>query len=166
MRQLTFFNAEQEGFAPKTCAFTGHRELFEDFSQAALKAQIQACMEMGVTTFFSGMAMGFDMIAVQLVLELKSQYPDVRIVACVPCLEQEKYYSDEDKKQYAKLLKQADEVVVLSEQYFRGCMQKRDRYMADRADVLIAYCRKTTGGTAYTVQYFQKTKSNERILFL
>ena len=167
MKQLTFLEQmNTDGFAPKTCAFTGHRELDGDFSKSDLKKSILACMEMGVTTFFSGMAMGFDMLAAELVIELKKKFPSVKLVACVPCHEQEKYYSDKDKQRYVKLLKNADEVVVLSDHYFQGCMQKRDRYMADRADLLIAYCRKTTGGTAYTVNYFKKAKSEERILYV
>jgi hypothetical protein len=35
-------------------------------------------------------------------------------------------------------------------------MQKRDKYMADNADILIAYLKKPTGGTAFTVNYFTK----------
>lgn len=166
MEQLTFFNREKEESPPETCAFTGHRELGDDFSKSKLKKQIRSCIEGGVTTFFSGMAMGFDLIATELVLELKKKHPDVKLVACVPCLEQEKYYSEADKARYVKCLKKADEVVVVSEQYFRGCMQKRDRYMADHADVLIAYCRKSKGGTAYTLSYFKKTHSDVRIIYL
>ncbi len=166
MEQLTFLNREQEETTPQTCAFTGHRELGDDFSKSKLKKQIRSCIEGGVTTFFSGMAMGFDLIAAELVLECKKKHPDVKLVACVPCLEQEKYYSEKDKVRYAKCLKKADEVVVVSEQYFRGCMQKRDRYMADRADILITYCHKSKGGTAYTVAYFKKKHSDERIIYL
>lgn len=166
MEQLTFFNREKDKSPPETCAFTGHRELGDDFSKSKLKKQIRACIEEGVTTFFSGMATGFDLVATELVLELKKKHPDVKLVACVPCLGQEKYYSEADKARYVKYLKKADEVVVLSEQYFRGCMQKRDRYMADRADVLIAYCRKSKGGTAYTVSYFKKKNLDARILYL
>ena len=55
---------------------------------------------------------------------------------------------------------------MLAEHYFRGCMQQRDKYMADRADVLIAYCKKDVGGTAYTVHYFKKKYPFKEILFL
>ena len=62
------------------------------------------------------------------------------------------------KKRYEKILKKADETVVISERYTPWCMAKRNEYMADRADALIAYCHKTKGGSAYTLNYFQKKK--------
>ena len=38
--------------------------------------------------------------------------------------------------------------------------------MADRADVLVAYLKQNTGGTAYTVKYFQKKKPLNRVIFV
>ena len=147
----------------KACAFTGHRELGEDFSARKLKKQIKQLMEGGVTTFLNGVAVGFDLLAAEYVLELKKKFPNVKLIACVPCYGQEKKYSTEDKARYIKIIKNADEVVALAEHYFRGCMQNRDRYMVDNAELLICYCRKTTGGTAYTVRYFEKTHGEEFI---
>lgn len=120
-------------------------------------------MEGGVTTFLNGVAVGFDLLAAEYVLELKKKFPNVKLIACVPCYGQEKKYSTEDKARYIKIIKNADEVVALAEHYFRGCMQNRDRYMVDNAELLICYCRKTTGGTAYTVRYFEKTHGEEFI---
>ena len=140
----------------KTCAFTGHRNLEEDFSPRTLKKAIKACIERGVYTFLCGMAMGFDLKAASCVLEMKKKYKQIKLIACIPCNHQEKAYTEADKKTYAKLYKKADERVLLGEEYTRDCMLKRNRYMADRADVLIAYVKRNTGGSAYTVRYFQK----------
>ena len=85
---------------------------------------------------------------------------------CIPCKEQEKYYSEEEKKIYKKLYKKADEILLLSENYTKYCMLKRDEYMADRADVLMAYQKKETGGTAFTVKYFKKKYPLKRCVFL
>ena len=168
MEQLNFLlkTGEDAPLHKKACAFTGHRQLGEDFSARKLKKEIKKLMEAGVDTFYNGMAMGFDLIAAEQVLELKKKFPCARLIACVPCYGQEKYFSDEDKKRYAKILKKADETVTLSEYYYNGCMQKRDRYMADRADVMIAYCKKEEGGAAYTVKYFSKTKGKENIIYV
>ena len=149
-----------------TCAFTGHRELGEDFCARTLKKELEKAVEQGVHTFYNGMAMGFDLIAAETVLKIKKKHPQVRLIACIPCYGQEKYFSEKDKKRYVRILKKADEQVCLSEHYYRGCMQMRDRYMADRADMLIAYCKKTTGGAAYTVSYFCKKYPCKRVIFL
>lgn len=151
---------------PKSCAFTGHRVLEDDFSLRKLRQEIKKAVEKGVKVFYTGMAKGFDLIAAEEVLKIKKSYPEVKIEACIPCYEQEKNFFEEDKKRYAKILKNADKIVYVSEYYFNGCMQKRDRYMADRADMLITYCKKETGGTAYTVNYFQKKYKGKEIVFL
>ena len=149
-----------------SCAFTGHRKLENDFSLRKLKKIIKTLIEEGVTTFYAGMAIGFDLVAAEAVLALKKKYPSVKLVACIPCYNQEKTFPAEDQKRYVKILKKADEQVVLAEHYFSGCMQLRNRYMVDHADVLVAYCHAETGGTAYTVKYFKKQKPHNDILFI
>ena len=168
MKQLEFLFKKEKTFSasPKSCAFTGHRHLGEDFSARKLKKEIKKMMEAGAETFYNGMAMGFDLLAAEQVLDLKKKFPEVKLVACVPCYGQEKYFPEEDKERYARILKKADEVVTLSDHYYNGCMQNRDRYMVDRADALIAYCRKEEGGAAYTVKYFLKTKNEENIVYV
>ena len=140
----------------KTCAFTGHRILEEDFSLKSLKNEVEKVINRGVETFYVGMAMGFDLCAAEVVISLKRKYKNVRLIACIPCYNQEKNFCMKDKKRYVKILKKAYEQILLSETYYRGCMQKRDIFMADNADILIAYLKKSTGGTAFTVNYFTK----------
>lgn len=165
--QLTFFKTEYErASTPTSCVFTGHRELGKDFSSRTLKKEIKKMMEAGVENFYNGMAMGFDMLAAEHVLSLKKKFPNVKLIACVPCYGQEKYFSETDKKRYAAILKKADEVVTLSDHYYSGCMHNRDRYMVDRADIMIAYTRKAEGGAAYTVNYFIKTKNSDNIIYV
>lgn len=163
MQQLSVFD---EDISIKTCAFTGHRTLEKDFSKKALKEAIVSVIQEGAELFYCGMAVGFDLCAAELVLSLKKKYPHIRLIACVPCLGQEKYFSKTDQKRYVSALKNADEQVVLADGYFNGCMLKRDKYMAERADVLITYCKRETGGTAYTVRIFQKLHPRGKIIFV
>ena len=150
----------------KACAFTGHRILEKDFSLNELKKQIKNVVENGVEIFYNGMAQGFDLISAEVVLSMKKKNPQIKLIACVPFYGQERNFSEEDKERYVKILKKADEVVYLSDTYYKGCMLVRDRYMADRGDMIITYCKKQTGGTAYTVKYFQKKYPEKEIIFL
>jgi uncharacterized phage-like protein YoqJ len=164
MQQLRIKTEKEEDTAIKSCVFTGHRILEQDFSPKQLKILVQAPILQGVDTFYNGMAMGFDLLAAETVLALKKEYPQLKLVACIPCYNQEKNFSNEDKKRYVQILKRADEQVLLSEKYYRGCMQVRDQYMVDRADVLVCYCVKETGGAAYTKKYCQTKYPFKRIL--
>jgi uncharacterized phage-like protein YoqJ len=148
----------------KSCVFTGHRILEKNFSPKAMTDAIDKAIEDGVTVFYNGMAMGFDLLAAEYLITLKKINPKLKLIACIPCYGQEKNFPDEDKARYVAVLKRADEQVLLSQTYFRGCMQNRDRYMADRADMMIAYCHKKKGGAAYTVNYF--SKKNKPIFFV
>ncbi|MGN0807823.1 MAG: SLOG family protein [Candidatus Coproplasma sp.] len=135
------------------CAFTGHRNLKNDLDINALTAVIKRLVEEGITTFLNGMARGFDLVAAQCVLNLKKDYPYIKLIACVPCPNQEKYYSQEDKKTYYKVLERCDEVKIISKHYYNACMLVRDRYMVDNCTHLIAYYRGEEGGTEYTLRY-------------
>ena len=163
MKQLSIFPEEKQ---IKTCVFTGHRELPSDFPKKKLKEEIKKLIALGVDTFLCGMAIGFDLLAAETVLSLKRKYPHVKLVACIPCIGQEKYFSKSDQKRYASAVKKADEKVILSDSYYRGCMQVRDKYMAERGDVMIAYCTKKEGGAAYTVRCFEKKHPDAEIILL
>ena len=155
-----------ENKIPKSCAFTGHRQIESDFSPKLLWDTLEQYVKNGVTTFYNGMAQGFDLLAAEAVLSLKKIYPQIRLIACIPCYHQEKSFSDTDKARYVSILQRADEQVLLSDVYFRGCMQVRNKYMVDRADALIAYCKKDKGGTAFTVNYCKKKYPEKEIVYV
>lgn len=141
-----------------TCFFTGHREIPEDiYSDLYQKVcnNIKALYQRGYREFIAGGAIGFDTLCAEAVLEMRKTC-DIRLSIYIPCRGQEKYFSDIQKEQYQKILDNADRVFILSEHYYRGCMHTRNRKMADDSSVCIAYCTKTTGGSAYTVDYAQK----------
>jgi uncharacterized phage-like protein YoqJ len=150
----------------KSCAFTGHRKLEEDFSPKRLWDLIEACIKEGATDFYNGMAQGFDLLSAEAVLMLKRRYPQIRLIACIPCYNQEKNYSDTDKARYVAVLQKADEKILLSEEYHKGCMFVRNQYMVDNADILIAYSKKEKGGAAYTVKYCQRKYPDKDILYV
>ena len=149
-----------------SCAFTGHRSLESDFSYTAFKKLLKKLISNGVRIFYVGMAMGFDMLAAEEVLNLKKKGKDVKLIACIPCENQQKYYSPEDQERYLEILEKADEKVYVSKSYTFWCMQKRNEYMVDRCDVLIAYINRETGGTANTVRYAKRKYPEKEIIYV
>lgn len=139
----------------KTCAITGHRELPRDFDKNALYDELDNLVREGCDEFLCGMAEGFDLTALDCLLSLREKYPLI-LHACIPFAQQDKYFSHDNKKLYAKLLAACNVKTVLSESYFDGCFLARNRFMVDRCDVLFAYCTQKTGGTRYTVNYARK----------
>lgn len=147
-----------------TCAFTGHRphklpwgyDENDDRCVAvkgALASQIAILTTAhGITDFYSGMADGVDVWAAQAVLELKRDHP-VILHCIIPHKGQENRWSTPAQERYKDILDHADEVKTLSNRYYNGCMQARNRYMIDAAGILLAVYDGTQGGTSMTVTY-------------
>ncbi len=140
----------------RACSVTGHRVLQKDFNKESLKNQFIALIESGIDTFLIGMAIGFDTACFKILTILKERYSQIKLVACVPCKTQPNRYSETQKKEYYEMLDIADGIFVLSQEYTARCMQKRNEFMVDNSNILIAYLRRDIGGTANTVKYAKK----------
>lgn len=150
------------------CAFTGHRpkKLPWRYNEtdprcAALKKrltqEIVRLAELGYTDFFSGMAEGADTWAALAVLDLKKENTALRLHCVLPCEGQADRWSPSARKLYYYILEQADEIVYVSREYSADCMLKRNHYLVDNSDCLLAvYNGEERGGTAMTVRYARK----------
>lgn len=107
----------------------------------------------------SGMALGWDQWAVQVCVDLQ-----IPFIAAVPFIGQEKIWPQTSKDIYYDLLKKAIEQVIVCEgEYAAWKMQKRNEWMVDRSDVVIACFDGTNGGTANCIRY-AKEKNKELII--
>lgn len=140
------------------CVFTGHREIDSDFSAEKLSQAIDECIARGCVDFYCGMAKGFDLLAGAEILKRKRAGKKVRLIACIPYPDQPKAYDEKNKALYNEILKNSDEQNLLFTYYTKWCMMKRNEYMVDRSDVMIAYLNADKGGTFYTVNRFLKRK--------
>ena len=139
----------------KTCCFTGHRIMkITPELILRLKAAIIDVIRNGVTDFYDGGAIGFDMLAAETVIELKSDYPDVKLHMLLPCPpeEQIKGWNNSQIVRYETILNAADSVTVVSEHYTRDCMKRRNERLIELADCCICYCTNPRSGTGQTVR--------------
>lgn len=139
----------------KVCCFTGHRYI-DQSELPELKQRLTATIEnlvmQGVVFYGCGGAIGFDMMAGFATLQLKAKYPAVRLVMVLPCRDQDMKWPLSEKDNYKRLLISADKVVYVSEEYFNGCMKKRNAHLVENSDFCIAYLRYAGSGTAQTVR--------------
>ncbi len=150
-----------------TCCFTGHRpeklpwrDNEADPRCVALKKRIEAAVEdayqKGMRHFICGMALGTDLYFCEAVLALREKYGDLTVEAAIPCEEQAAHWREADRARYFSLVERCDFETVVQHHYDRGCMLRRNRYMADRSAMLIAAYDGLMGGTMYTIQYAMK----------
>ena len=148
----------------RACAVTGHRVLQDDFDRKSLKSLFIDLIDEGYDTFFIGMALGFDMLCFKVLEELSKEYKKVKLIACIPCAGQAYKYSKKQKEEYDRMVKDADEIVLISQTYTKTCMQKRNKFMVDNSSVLVAYLKRDFGGTANTVRYAKSI--NRKIIYI
>ena len=150
-----------------TCCCSGHRSQKFPWKYGEGEAhkkylvgmtrQIEKLIESGYTYFISGGAIGVDMDFADAVLQAKKQHKDIILEIAVPCRNQDLKWSNGDKKRYAEILKSADIVNILSESYTSSCMQKRNEYMVDKSDLIIAFWNgEESGGTWNTINYAER----------
>jgi len=154
-----------------SCAFTGHRPARFAFGfnesderciklNALLREQIEALIVKGVTWFYTGMALGVDQWAADIVLELKQTHPKLKLIAVRPCETQADNWTVAQHERHFATLALCDDVFTIQPRYSQGVMHKRNRFLVDHAECLVAvYDGGADGGTAYTVRY---AKEQER----
>lgn len=159
----------------ETCCLTGHRpkslpwgydetknscvafkkDLYEKFLKA---------IKCGKKCFLTGMAEGFDMIATEMLFDLRKMYNEIKIIAVIPCKNQEIKWSEKQQKRYKNILKQCDKLVILSEEYTSTCMNERNKYMVDKSSLIIACFNGKPSGTANTIKFAKINKTKIEII--
>ena len=121
--------------------------------KSCLAASVLDAYEHGITGYMTGMAVGFDMLAAEVVLSMKGICQSITLMAVIPYSGQAGRFSDYNRRRYDALLAQAEETVVLSDQYYTRCFLERDRFMVEHSSMLIAcYDGREKVGTFWTVR--------------
>lgn len=164
-----------EYFREETACLTGHRPKslpwgYNEKSASCKKFKkdlytiFKGAYEYGLKCFMVGMAEGFDMIGCEILLDLKKQFKDLKIIAVIPCKNQDAKWSLLQQIRYQRLLKKCDEVTTLQENYTADCMNKRNRYMVDHSSVVIACYNGKPSGTGNTLRFAKENGCKVRII--
>lgn len=158
----------------EACAITGHRPTRFKFKykedtagckrlKKRLRDQFVLLYEQGVRRFYVGGALGVDMWAGEILLRLKEQpeYEDMALFLAIPFEGHDASWDERSRRRLAFLRKHFTKTVIvdpegwLPEESFR----KRNKYMVDHADVLVAVYdndRSIRSGTGMTINYAKK----------
>lgn len=143
----------------KICCFTGHRDLTPEQSELAvqrLREVIPRLIEEGYADFRTGGAVGFDSLAALQLLEAKAAHPEIKLRLVLPCKDQDRTFSDLQRRIYRYTIGCADSVDYVHESYAPGVMQERNRALVDGSSLCVAFMTRLSGGTHSTVAYARK----------
>lgn len=97
----------------------------------------------------SGMALGWDTALAQVALE-----KNIPLVAAIPFPKQHIKWNDRSKNIYKDIIDKAFHVEVIQNYYSHWAMQKRNEWMVDHCDSILAcWNRQSKSGTANCVRY-------------
>lgn len=153
----------------KRCCFTGYRPSKLPFNisntdvnyllfQKSIYNTLKSLIEDGCLFFYTGMAMGFDILAAEAVINLKHEFSDIKLICAIPFDGQSNTFTGEWKNRYDYILENADEQIVVSSEYHLGCYQKRNIYMVDNSDYIVTWYDGQLGGTRNTLKYAEKKR--------
>lgn len=141
-------------------AFTGHRPDKLVGKIPAVSSAIQSFLMEGNThEVISGMAEGVDQIAAAWARILRIPWR-----AAVPFPGQESRWNQRAQESYHKLILDAWDIVVCDEEYHPWSFQKRNEWMVDNCELLVAVWDGSPGGTRNCLEYARRTGREVRYL--
>ena len=138
--------------------FCGHSTLSIEetkYLEEKLFMEIEKLILKGAEEFLLGGYGNFDFISAKTVKKLKNKYPHIKSVLVIPYLNREyNSISLYDATEYPPIEKVPKKLAII----------KRNEYMVDKSDVVIAYVKFSWGGARITLDYAIKKKKKIKML--
>ena len=129
--------------------FCGHKDV--DNRDLVKRWVTSVCRELimqGADEFFLGGYGGFDLLCASVLCELKETHPQIRLVLVLPYLQNRICVEGYDETVYPPL-----ESVPK-----RFAISKRNEWMVQQSDILVAYVIHSWGGASKTLEYARRKK--------
>lgn len=160
-----------------TACFSGHRpEKLPDRGnsnsqitkviKSLIKQEIDIALADGYTDFIVGMARGIDLWAGEILTDMICIGVPLKTIAVYPYRGYNSRLRGMELWASGRILGKASEIIYLNDEYYRGCMRERNRYMIDRSSRLIAVVSDFRSGTGQTISYAKKENVDVRVISL
>lgn len=145
----------------KSVCFAGHRNLnVTPEIKERLGETLKALIERGAEDFYAGGALGWDMLCEDVVLELKENFPNIKLNIILPCPadQQTAKWNAKQKSHFYTILKGADSVEVVSKKFFYSCTKIRNRRLVELSECCVCYfdVKNYSGSTGQTLLMAEK----------
>jgi uncharacterized phage-like protein YoqJ len=120
--------------------------------KTAIEKQLRTLVENGLEWVIIGGQPGIELWAAEIVIELKNEFPELKLGVLMPFLEQENKWKEEQKEYYHTIIEQADFVDAVSKKPYIAPWQfkARDEFSLDHTDaLLLVYDEKKEGSPKF-----------------
>ncbi|WP_296627684.1 hypothetical protein [uncultured Negativibacillus sp.] len=129
--------------------FCGHAEIENDTDMKQwLNTVLDRLIQKGANTFYLGGYGKFDTLSASVLQKKKDQYPQIRLILVLPYLNFNIDTSIYDDSVYPPLESVPPKYAIL----------KRNQWMVEQSDIVVAYVLHGWGGAAKTLRYAQQKK--------
>ena len=144
----------------KTCCVTGHRSIPSNQTESVrqgLEQVVRQAITDGYNAFISGFADGVDLMFVEIVSQTMQENPRIKLIAAIPY--RKRLETLQKRERTKALLEQCAEIYVAAEEYLPSVYVKRNHYMVERSDRVIAvFDGRDSGGTVGTIRLAHQMK--------
>ena len=135
------------------CTFAGHREVFLSSVKQDIDITLSEMVQAGDDyVFYSGGMGDFDRMCEVAVRRLKKKYPglNIHLNLVLP------YMTSQINREKEYLESRFDDIIIPTDLigvHYKAAIKKRNRWMVDKADKVLAYVYRDFGGAFDTVKY-------------
>lgn len=122
------------------------------FIKAALKKELIRMMEAGLEWVLISGQLGVELWGAEVVFELKSEFPDVKLAVITPFLDQEASWSENNSEWYKSILAKADFIDSVTKKGYEKPWQFRlkNQFFIEKSDaLLLLYDQEKEGSPKY-----------------
>lgn len=148
----------------KTCCVTGHRDIPAEqvgHIKKSLEQEVDRAISDGFICFISGFADGVDLLFAGVVAERIAKNPAIKLIVAIPY--RRRLDTLQKSERTKALIDLCAEIYIAADDYRPSVYAKRNRYMVERSDRVIAvYDGREKGGTVGTIRLAHTMKKELR----
>ncbi|MGJ7909417.1 DUF1273 domain-containing protein [Neobacillus sp. LXY-1] len=133
------------------------------FIKGAIKKSLQPLVEAGLEWVLISGQLGVELWAAEVVFELQTEFPELKLAVITPFLEQEASWSDTNKEWYESVLMQADFIDSVTKKGYEKPWQFRlkNQFFIEKSNgLLLLYDQEKEGSPMYLYELAQQYQKN------
>ncbi len=140
------------GYKPHELGVFNDQHPGVNFIKKALRARLLSLLDDGLEWVIVSGQLGVETWSIEVVIELKEIYPQLKYAIITPFLDQEKNWNDLKKEKYQSLLTKADFQISVTKKPYEGPWQfiERNKFVIRNSDgLLIVYDEENEGSPKF-----------------
>ncbi|OLS40307.1 DUF1273 domain-containing protein [Bacillus sp. MRMR6] len=132
--------------------------------KAAMKKSLIPMIEDGLEWVLISGQIGVELWAAEVVFELKSEFPNIKLAVITPFLEQEARWNDHNKDYYQSILTQADFIDAVTKKPYEKPWQFRlkNQFFIEKSDaLLLLYDNEKEGSPKYLYELAKQYQNKQ-----